>query len=87
MICTEKRFFHLCGDLLQEKSPSPLFFLIGANHVCFGSERHIAPFVQTTGTQDIVSHDQCFWAQKAEARYDNLFVEVNEKMLMSKGQY
>ena len=48
---TEKGFFHLCGDLLQETSPSPLFFLIGANLVCFGSERHIAPFVQTTGTQ------------------------------------
>ena len=24
-------------------------------------------------TQDIVWHDQCFWAQKADARYDNLW--------------
>ena len=54
---TEKGFFHLCGDLLQETSPSPLFFLIGANLVCFGSERHIAPFVQTTGTQHKILFD------------------------------
>ena len=39
------------------KSPSPLFFLIGANLVCFGSERHIAPFVQTTGTQHKILFD------------------------------